>query len=275
MRTRRNKYRIGVITAALVAMIAGGVITWNQSEHTTEKGTETEYQSSTAMENQSESGEDEMTAALSEEISETEKSDGADSVQETSGGAEGQIIVQNEASDTEEGEKTEAAQETLDGNGENTVETAGNAVNFALDFNEGMVLELPAEGTTVLIPYSMENTVYFPTLDLYQCNPGVVLGAAEGTPVRTVANSEVVLIEEDARTGTTVTMNMGNGYQAVYGQLKDVSLEIGQQLEAGTQFGTIAEPTKYYVKEGSNLYFQLKKDGKTLDPMLYLPPETE
>lgn len=265
MRTRRNKYRIGVITAALAVLIAGGVITWNQSGHTTEEETRTEWEDSTAVENQSENDENEMTAALSEEFTVEDKSSEADPIQETSAGADGEIAIQEESGEEEE---TKAEPEEV-------VETVGETVSFPLDFNEGTVLMLPAEGTEVLIPYSMESTVYFPTLDLYRCNPGVVLGAAEGTPVRTVANSEVLLIEQDARTGTTVTMDMGNGYQAVYGQLKDVNLAVGDQIEAGTQIGTIAQPTKYYVKEGSNLYFQLKKDGKTLDPMIYLPPETE
>ena len=64
------------------------------------------------------------------------------------------------------------------------------------------------------------------------------------------------------RTGLTVTMDMGNGYEAVYGQLQDVSLEEGAMVQAGEIIGTIAEPTKYYTEEGSNLYFALTKDGQ-------------
>lgn len=75
-------------------------------------------------------------------------------------------------------------------------------------FSEATIMELPVTGT-VLIPYNMENTVYFPTLDLYQCNPGVVFSAAEGTPVLAAADGEVVSVENDARTGLTVTMNLG------------------------------------------------------------------
>ena len=36
-----------------------------------------------------------------------------------------------------------------------------------------------------------------------------------------------------------------------------------------------AAPTKYYVKEGSNLFFEMKKDGKAIDPMAYLPAISE
>ena len=128
---------------------------------------------------------------------------------------------------------------------------------------------------TVLIPYNMDNTVYFPTLDLYQCNPGVVFSAAEGTPVLAAADGEVVSVENNARTGLTVTMNLGNGYEAIYGQLTDVTLEAGQKVQKAARIGAVASPTKYYVKEGSNLFFEMKKDGKAIDPMVYLPAVSE
>ena len=155
---------------------------------------------------------------------------------------------------------------------ETTVETAGAAQD--LMFSEATIMELPVTGT-VLIPYNMENTVYFPTLDLYQCNPGVVFSAAEGTPVLAAADGEVVSVENDARTGLTVTMNLGNGYEAIYGQLTDVSLEAGQKVQKAARIGAVAAPTKYYVKEGSNLFFEMKKDGKAIDPMVYLPAISE
>ena len=157
-------------------------------------------------------------------------------------------------------------------NQETAVETAGAAQD--LMFSEATIMELPVTGT-VLIPYNMENTVYFPTLDLYQCNPGVVFSAAEGTPVMAAADGEVVSVENDARTGLTVTMNLGNGYEAIYGQLTDVSLEAGQKVQKAARIGAVAAPTKYYVKEGSNLFFEMKKDGKAIDPMVYLPAISE
>ena len=33
----------------------------------------------------------------------------------------------------------------------------------------------------------------------------------------------------------------------------------------------IAQPTKYYSTEGTNLYFAMKKDGEPIDPIEYLP----
>ena len=152
--------------------------------------------------------------------------------------------------------------------------TASDAVLPALDFNEGTLLNLPLSGE-IVIPYNMDNTVYFSTLDLYRCNPAVIIAAEIDTPVAIVANSQVVSISEDPVTGTTVNMDMGNGYQAVYGQLKDVNVTEGQTVAAGTVIGAVNSPTKYFTKEGSNLYFALTKDGSPLDPSLYLPSENE
>ena len=141
-------------------------------------------------------------------------------------------------------------------------------------FSEATIMELPVTGT-VLIPYNMENTVYFPTLDLYQCNPGVVFSAAEGTPVLAAADGEVVSVENDARTGLTVTMNLGNGYEAIYGQLTDVPSRQARKFRKQHGSEQLQHRRKYYVKEGSNLFFEMKKDGKAIDPMVYLPAISE
>ena len=42
-------------------------------------------------------------------------------------------------------------------------------------------------------------------------------------------------------------------------------------VEAVKVIGFITEPTKYYSTEGSNLYFELQKNGKAVNPKEYLP----
>ena len=65
-------------------------------------------------------------------------------------------------------------------------------------------------------------------------------------------------------------MELGDGYEAVYGQLKEVSVQEGDTIESGTLLGYVSEPTKYYTLEGSNLYFQVLKDGEAVNPMNYI-----
>ena len=159
----------------------------------------------------------------------------------------------------------------------NTVDmaaTADTAVSVytapEINFSEDTLMEWPLHGT-ILIDYSMDQTTYFPTLDQYKLNPSIVVQAGEGAPVVSAVNGTVFSIEEDAQTGTTVTMELGNGYQAIYGQLTNLSISEGDTVTKGTTIGYVAAPTKYYSKEGSNLYFAMKKDGKPIDPIAYLP----
>ena len=137
-------------------------------------------------------------------------------------------------------------------------------------FSEDTLMEWPVNGN-ILIDYSMDNTTYFPTLDQYRLSSGIAVQAVQGAPVQSAVNGKVLTIAQDAQTGTTVTMELGNGYQAIYGQLTDLQVEQGDTVKKGTTIGYIGTPTKYYSKEGSNLYFAMKKDGKPIDPIVYLP----
>ena len=117
----------------------------------------------------------------------------------------------------------------------------------------------------------MDKTVYFPRLNEYKYNPAIVISSDVNAPVLAAANGQVLSITTNEETGTTLTMDMGNGYQAVYGQLKEVPYEEGDTVASGSVIGYISEPTKYYSVEGSNLYFEMTKDGTPIDPVMYLP----
>ena len=168
-------------------------------------------------------------------------------------------------------ESTEVAQVEKEAENETAETGAGvNALHF--DPEDGMLW--PMEGN-VILNYSMDQTVYFATLDQYKYNDALMLGCESGETVQAAANGQVVSISEDVETGTTMVMDLGNGYQATYGQLKDITVEPGQTVESGTILGYVSDPTKYYVKEGANLYFAMTKDGNPIDPMIYIETVTE
>lgn len=139
----------------------------------------------------------------------------------------------------------------------------------SLWFDENSNLSWPASGAT-LIGYSMDKTVYFPTLEQYKYNPALVIEGKAGETIKAAAAGVVREIADYPQTGTTVTMDMGNGYTAVYGQLKDVSVKIGDQVSAEEGIGILNEPTKYYAVEGPNLYFEIKKDGEPVNPLDFM-----
>ena len=139
----------------------------------------------------------------------------------------------------------------------------------SFDFQAQDHLAWPISGNVVL-DYSMDGTIYFPTLKQYRYNPAIVISGAVGTPVTAAAAGKVTDVSVHAETGTTVTVDLGGGYTAVYGQLKEVPVKAGSVLSAGDLVGYVSEPTKYYSTEGSNLYFALQKDGAPTDPLEYL-----
>lgn len=134
-----------------------------------------------------------------------------------------------------------------------------------LHYAEGEGLLRPLSGET-LIPFSMDKSVYFTTLDQYKRNSAMIISAAEGTTVTACAEGKVINIFKNEEIGHAVTIELGDGYQITYGQLRDIRVAVDSYVEAGDVIGSVAVPTKYYVKEGSNLYLKLTANGKPVNP---------
>ena len=131
-------------------------------------------------------------------------------------------------------------------------------------------LRWPIAGN-ILMDYSMDKTVYFSTLDQYKYNPAIIIEGSVDQNVLSAASGKVISIENVDETGTTITMDIGSGYQVIYGQLKEPAVQQGDYVQAGALIGYVAEPTRFYSKEGSNLYFQVLKDGESINPKELLP----
>lgn len=144
-------------------------------------------------------------------------------------------------------------------------EAVAAQVQPELTFSEADSLVMPLVGN-VLINYSAEKSVYFPTLQQYKCNPALIVAANVGESVKAAANGMVSRIYNDPMTGQTVVMSLGNGYELTYGQLQEVTVSEGTYVTEGEIFAQIAEPTRYYAVEGSNLYLKLTKDGVPVNP---------
>ena len=137
------------------------------------------------------------------------------------------------------------------------------------NFTESSQLLWPVNGN-VLMSYSMDKSVYFSTLDQYKYNPALVSSGTLNDNVIDAAPGIVKSIDTMRETGTTVTVDMGNGYECLYGQLKDVQVKTGDYVNAKDVIGYVSEPTKYYSVEGCNLYFEMRKDGQPVNPMDYM-----
>ncbi len=147
---------------------------------------------------------------------------------------------------------------------EEAAQTVVSAETLHFSPEEGMIW--PMEGD-VILNYSMDSTVYFATLEQYKYNPAVIIAGEVNDKVYSVARGKVTDISSNEVTGCTMTVDLGDGYEAIYGQLKEPNFAEGDYVESGHVLGFVGEPTKYFSVEGSNLYFELRKDGVPVDPV--------
>lgn len=147
-----------------------------------------------------------------------------------------------------------------------TAEAISTTVQPALDFQEEQGLVWPVVGD-VLINFSMDKTVYFPTLEQYKYNPAIVIAAPVGENIAAAADGRIVSVGYDPMIGNHVVMDLGNGYELTYGQLENITVSEGGYVATGDPIATVASPTKYYSVEGSNMYLKLTKDGEPVNPM--------
>ena len=177
---------------------------------------------------------------------------------------------QKEANDKKASNKTDKTiADKKNEKGNVSKQTKQTSAKIQSGFNEEKGLSWPVKGD-VIMKYSLSNTTYFKTLAQYKCNPAIEIAAENGTKVSAAADGKVTKISHEEETGNTVMMDLGNGYSVVYGQLKDVKVKEGQSVKEGEVIGKIAEPTKYFSEEGSNLYLQVMQNDKTVDPLLLL-----
>ena len=146
-----------------------------------------------------------------------------------------------------------------------SIETAATPLHF----NQEKGLLWPVIGD-VILNYSMDQGVYFKTLGQYKCNPAILIHAKKNTPVYAAADGIVEKVEKNDETGLTITCSIGDKFQVVYGQLKDVAVKKGDQVKEGQTLAKLAKPSNSYVLEENHLFFEVLEDGSPVDPMLLL-----
>lgn len=133
-------------------------------------------------------------------------------------------------------------------------------VEKTLHFTESDGMQKPVQ-SDILMHYSMDKSIYFATLDQYKYNPATIFFAEEGMTVTACAQGKVTSIFENEEIGKAVTLDLGDGYEATYGQLAEITVKENAYVNPGETIGSVAAPTKYYSAEGSNVYFALTHNG--------------
>lgn len=97
---------------------------------------------------------------------------------------------------------------------------------------------------------------------------GQDFAAPVGTPVQAMRGG-VVTIEHPAWAGNLVRVDHGGGVETVYAHLATITVADGDEVEAGTQIGTVGTEGN---STGPHLHLELRLDGEAVDPLAVLDP---
>ena len=135
---------------------------------------------------------------------------------------------------------------------------------------EGMIS--PIETVSVLNEYGFYHNK---TLGAYYEHVGVDFAASAGTQVL-AAESGVVesIYKDDLLLGTEIVIDHGDGLKTVYRFVTEAEgLKVGDKVKKGDVIACVAEANGNEYKDGAHLHFEVRKDGKTVDPTVYLTLE--
>jgi murein DD-endopeptidase MepM/ murein hydrolase activator NlpD len=225
------------------------------SDSEDENDTSDSNSKNTTVDNSTKSGTDDSAKTTGSSKKQTTSGDSEDAENATSKQSDSSLAASGEVTDKNETTTSEQIPVTTD---------VGE-----LNFNSEKTISWPVSGT-VILPYSMDTTVYFKTLDQYRCNPGMLISAGNGTTVQSAYLGQVTKVTSDNTYGNMVTMYLGNNYSVVYGQLDAVYVKEGDFVKEGASVGTIGNPTDSFSQEGSHLFFQMYDGDEPIDPVLFM-----
>ncbi|AKF82315.1 peptidoglycan-binding protein [Myxococcus fulvus 124B02] len=98
---------------------------------------------------------------------------------------------------------------------------------------------------------------------------GIDLAAPSGTPVKTAQEGTVLYAGEQRGYGNIVIVEHENRLITLYAHNRDLRVRTGQKVRRSQVIATVGESGK---TSGPHLHFELRLDGKPVDPLDYLGP---
>jgi septal ring factor EnvC (AmiA/AmiB activator) len=97
---------------------------------------------------------------------------------------------------------------------------------------------------------------------------GIEISASEGTPVAAIHPGTVDYADAFSGFGNLVIVDHGGNYFSLYGYLGPIEVARGDRVDAGTQLGRVGTTPA----GPPALYFELRVDGRSVDPLQWLKP---
>ncbi len=96
---------------------------------------------------------------------------------------------------------------------------------------------------------------------------GLDFAAPSGTPAKAAASGTVVSTGYKGAYGNQVVINHGGGVKTTYSHLSSIGVSPGQKVSTGDQIGKVGSTGN---STGSHLHFEVKQNGKFVDPEAWL-----
>jgi murein DD-endopeptidase MepM/ murein hydrolase activator NlpD len=109
---------------------------------------------------------------------------------------------------------------------------------------------------------------WHPIVGGYRAHNGIDLAANTGEHVLAVEEGWVLLAGWNGAFGNLVVLDHGGGISTWYAHNSRLLVSVGQQVKAGT---VIAHAGSTGWSTGPHLHFEIRKDGKPVNPLDYLP----
>ncbi len=129
-----------------------------------------------------------------------------------------------------------------------------------------MYMNKPVNGK-ILSPFGWRT---HPVLKQEMMHDGIDIEAAVGTNVRVTAAGQVKAVTDSAHYGKTLIVEHSKDIETVYGHLSEVLVKEGDTVSQGQ---VVARTGKSGITNTPMLYFEIRENGKPIDPMTRLKGE--
>jgi murein hydrolase activator len=92
---------------------------------------------------------------------------------------------------------------------------------------------------------------------------GIDIDAPIGEEIKAVEKGRIIYAERFSGYGKMVIVDHGERYFTIYGHLAEIFKKTGDEVRRGEVIGTVGESD---LVRGAKLYFEIRKDGRSLDP---------
>lgn len=96
---------------------------------------------------------------------------------------------------------------------------------------------------------------------------GINIEAMGRQEVRAIESGTVVFADRFSGYGRMIIIDHGQRYHSVYAHLSEILKEVGQEVRRGEPVAVVGDADS---SKAARLYFEIRKDGKPVDPLVWL-----